>query len=77
MVACGDTKTSHEVVGNGPDGGLQLKGYPESLDAAIDRDADDEGDVQPMNVLVPIRLGDGSVGDVRLLWVIFGVSVWL
>lgn len=77
VITCGDTQTSHKVIGNSPHGGLEVEGCPVRLDAAIDRHADDEGDVQPMHVLVPICPGDWSVGNVRLLWVIFGVSIWL
>lgn len=77
MVACCDTETSHEIIGNRPESGLELERHPKSLDAAINRYADDEGDIQPVDMLVPVRSGHGSFGDVRFLGVIFGVSVWL
>lgn len=77
MVTCGDTETGHEVVGNGPDGSLELKWRPKSLNATIQRNADDEIDIQPVDMLIPVRLIDGGIGDVRLLGVILGVSIGL
>ena len=77
VVACCDTETGHEVVGNGPDGSLELKWCPKSLDATVQRDADDKIDIQPVDMFIPVRLGDGRIGDVRLLGVILCVPIWL
>ena len=33
--------------------------------------------IEPIDVLVPVLLGDGRVGDVRLLRVILRIPVWL
>lgn len=33
--------------------------------------------VKPVNVFVPVRLGDGRIGDVRLLRIVLGVAVGL
>lgn len=33
--------------------------------------------IEPIDVLVPVLLCDGLVGDVRLLRVVLGVPVWL
>ena len=77
MVACCDTETGHEIVGNSEDGGLEQKRCPKSLNAAVQRNADNEGDIEPVDMLIPVCFGDGSVGDVRLFWIIFCASVWL
>ncbi len=77
MVASCDTQTSGEVVCNGPNGGLDLERYPEGLDAAVDGNANDESDIKPVDVLIPVRSGHWDLGDVRLLGVIFGISVGL
>ena len=62
-----DTKTSHEIVGNRPDSRLQLKRCPVCCNESVDRKADNEGDVQPVDMLVPVRLCDCLLGDVRFL----------
>jgi len=77
MVASCDAETGREIVCYGPDGGLELERNPPGLDEAVDGDGDDEDDIEPVDVLVPIRLGDRRLCDVWLLGVIFGVSVWL
>lgn len=61
-----DTEPGHEIVDHRPDGGLPLQWRPESHDAAKERDAGDEDDIQPVDVLVPVGLGQGRLGDVRL-----------
>ena len=63
---CSDTEPGHEVVQNGPDGRLPVQRRPESHDAAHHGKKDDEGDVEPVDVLVPVGPGQGSLGDVRL-----------
>lgn len=77
VVACCDPEACHEVIGNGPDGRLELKRCPKSLNTAVHGNADDEVDVQPVDMLIPVRLGDWGVGDVRLFRIIFVVSIWL
>lgn len=54
MVARRDTKTGHEVIGNCADGSLELKRCPDGLNAAVQRHTDDEGDIEPIDVFVPI-----------------------
>lgn len=76
MIACCDTETSGEVVGNGPDCSPKLERDPVGLDAAVEWNANNQGDVQPVDVLVEVRLGHGCLGDVWLLRIIFGVSIW-
>jgi len=65
MVASSDAETGCEVVGNGPDGGVKTEGSPPRLDQTHEGNATDEEDIEPVDVLVPIGLGQGSVGDVR------------
>jgi len=72
-----DSQTSGEVVGNSPDGSLELERILEGEDTASQRNADNESDVQPVDMLIPIRLGDGCLCDVDFLRVIFRIPVWL
>jgi hypothetical protein len=46
MVSGGDTETGPEVVDDGPCSGLPLQRCPESGDAASERHADDEDDLE-------------------------------
>ena len=75
MISRGDTEAGGEVVGNGPDGGLELERNPVGLYAAIERNANNEGYIEPIDVLVPVCTGHGCLCDVWLLRVIFGVSI--
>lgn len=68
-LTCGNTETSEEVVDDGPDGSLQLQWHPQGLNTTIDGNADDEEDVQPVDVLVPVGTGHLGVSDVHLLGV--------
>ncbi len=69
LTSC-DTQTGHEVISNGPDSCFPLQRCPDCLDEAIDGDADDEDDIQPVNVLVPVLSRDGALGDVRFLRIV-------
>lgn len=78
MVSSRDTQTRPEVVYDRPDGGLPAEGNPECRDAASKGKANDEENIEPVDVLVPIGTGNRKVGDVRLLRVGFGVVAnWL
>ena len=77
VIPCCDTETSSEVVCYSPDGSLQLERNEEGTDAAIERDHHNESDVEPIDMLVPIRLGDRFLCDVFLLGIIFRFSIWL
>lgn len=68
LTSC-DSQSSEEVVDDCPDGGLQLQRYPESLDTARNGNADDESDVEPVDVLVPVLASHLSIGNVHLLGV--------
>lgn len=75
-------QSSSEVVQHRENGGLQVQWRPESLNATSNWDADNEDDIEPVDVLVPVLLGHGRLGDVWLLGVISGISdrllwVWL
>lgn len=72
-----DSQTRHEVVCKGPDGCLPLQRGPVCRDHAIDWNSHDEGDVKPVDMLVPIGAGNGLLGDVRFLGIVFLVAVWL
>ena len=45
MISCCDTETSGIVVCNCPDSSLELERHPEGLKAAVEGNANDEGDV--------------------------------
>lgn len=70
VVTSCDTQPSPEIVDDSEDGGVQSEGSPYGLDAAVDRNAHDEGDVQPVDMLPPVGLCHGRVGNVRLLGVV-------
>lgn len=70
-----DTETCHEVIGNCPSSSLPLKRSPIRGNEAIDGNTDNECDVEPVDVLVPVGLGDGLLGDVRFLRIVPLVSV--
>ena len=65
VVASSDTETGSEVVSDCPDGGVAVKRSPPSLDQTHEGNADDEEDIEPVNMLVPVGLGHRGVGDVR------------
>jgi len=65
MVASSDTETGCEVVCNCPDGGVAVERGPPSLNQTQKGNANDEEDIEPVDVLVPVGLGHGGVGDVR------------
>lgn len=62
-----DSDASHIIIGNGPDGSLELERDPAGLDQAIERNEEDEGDVKPVDMFVPVRQIDRCVRDVRFL----------
>lgn len=70
VVTSCDTEASGKVVEDGEDGGLEVERSPDGLDAAVDRNTHDEGDVQPVDMFVPVVFGYGSFGDVRFLGVV-------
>ena len=67
MVASCDTEAGVEVVDDGEDGGLEVERYPVAGHEAQDGDNDDEGGVQPVDLLVPVAPGRWLVGNVNLL----------
>jgi len=64
-----NAETSHKVICNSKDGCLDLERGRVCGDEAIDGDSDDEGHVQPVDMLEPVCAGDGLLGDVSLLHV--------
>lgn len=62
-----DAQSSEEVVDDSPDGCLQLQRHPEGLYAAVDRNAEDKEDIEPVDMLVPVAPGHLGVGNVHLL----------
>ena len=76
LTSC-NTKTSHEVISDGPDGSFPLERRPVRRNESIDRNSNDESNVEPVDVFVPVRLGDGLLSDVRFLRVVLLVTIWL
>lgn len=74
QLTSGDAEAGHEVVGKGPDGRLPLQRSPVCQDHAVQRDANDHDNIEPVDVLVPIGSGHGLLGDMRLLRVILWVA---
>jgi len=67
VVTSCDTQTGHKVVEDGPDGSLPLERRIVGLDHSVDGNENDEDDIEPVDVLVPVRPSHGHLGDVRLL----------
>jgi len=59
-----DAETGPKVVQDGKDGRLELQVDPVRRDQADQGDKDDEGGVEPVDVLVPVADRDGLLGDV-------------
>ena len=77
VVTSGDAEASSEVVKTCPDGGLEEERSVGGTNEAKHRDANNQSDIQPVDMLVPIIPRNGSVGDVRFLGIIALVAVWL
>lgn len=73
----GDSQARHEVVQHGKGGSLPPQRGEECLNASVERNADDEGDIQPVDVFVPVGSGQWRLGDVRLGRIVASVPVWL
>lgn len=72
-----DSQTRHEVVCKRPNGRLPLQRCPVCSNHAVDWHSHDEGDIKPVDMLVPVGAGDGLLGDVWFLRIVFLVTVWL
>ena len=66
MLTGRDTKTGVEVVDNGEDGGIRVKGSEVGSDEAQQRNNDNEYGVEPVDMLVPVGHGHGRVRNVHL-----------
>jgi len=75
MVASSDTETSVEVVDDSPNCSLPPQRSPVSLNAAECWDTENQKDIEPVDVLVPVRPRDRLISNVWLLWVVLWVSV--
>ena len=70
VIAGGDTEASGEVVQYSPEGRLPFEWCPQRSNASDDRNADDEEDIEPIDVLVPVLPRHWRLRDVWLLRVI-------
>jgi hypothetical protein len=72
-----DTKTSHEVVGKGKCCSLPLERSPVRSNHSVDWNSHDEGDVEPVDMFIPVGFRDGDFGDMGFLGIVFLVTIWL
>lgn len=77
MVAGGDAEASEKVVDDCPDSSLPLERCEGCSDTSSERDTANKCDVEPVDVFVPVAPGHGSIRNVRLVRIVFWVSVWL
>lgn len=77
MVSSGDAETGPEVVDDSPCGSWQTQRCPVGTDETSERYANNEGDIEPVDMLVPILPSDGVLCDMFLGRVVLGASVWL
>jgi hypothetical protein len=73
----GNTQSCHEIVGNRPDSSLPLERCPVRCKESVDRNSNNESDIEPIDVFVPVGLGNRFLGDVRLLGIVSLVAIWL
>jgi hypothetical protein len=69
-----DSKTGHEVICHSPDSGLQLEWCPICSNKSIDWKCDNESDIEPVDVLIPVGTGNRLLGDMWLLRVVLLVA---
>lgn len=62
-----NSKTGHEIVRDGPNCSLQLQRSPVGCNEAVNWNSNDEGNIQPVDMLVEVGSGDGFIGDVCFL----------
>lgn len=62
-----DSETAVEVVDESEDGSVELERHPVRGDEAGHGNEDDEGGVEPVDMLVPVGPRHGQLGNVRLL----------
>lgn len=70
MVPCCDAEAGAEIPDDRPKGGLPIERREEGLDEAIDGNTNNECDIEPVDMLVPVPFRDGLVCDVWLLGVV-------
>lgn len=54
-----DPEACHEIVNDSKHRRPPVQRHPDGLDDAIERHADDQGDIQPVHMFIPIGSGDG------------------
>ena len=62
-----NSETAVEVVDESEDGSVELERHPVRGDEASHGNEDDEGRVEPVDMLVPVGPSHGQLGNVRLL----------
>lgn len=67
MIARGDSKRGVEVVHSSKDSSIGVQRRRGRPKEAQDRDNDDEKDIQPIEMLVPVPPRDGHLTDMRRL----------
>ena len=77
VITSSDAKASTKVVYDAEDRCLKSQLGPKSGHQPGERQADNQGSIEPIDVLVPILAGDGQIGDVWLFGVVGLVAVRL
>ena len=72
-----DAKSSCKIIGSSKQSSLPLQRSPPCLDESVERQSDNHGNVQPVDMLVPVGFGHGRVSDVLFLGVVGLVSIGL
>lgn len=76
LTSC-DSKTGHEVIRDGPNSSLPLERRPVRSNESIDRNSNNESNVEPVDVFVPVRLRNWLLSDMRFLGIVLLVTIWL
>lgn len=69
-----DPESSHEIVHNSPQSSFEVQGDPVCLDKAVDGDGDDESDVEPADMLMPVCQSYRRICDMNLLGLRVGAT---
>ena len=47
------------------------------MDESVDGNSNNEVNIEPIDVLVPVRTRDGLISDMRLFWVVLFIPIGL
>lgn len=75
VISCCNSQACSKVVCYGPHGSVESERSPNSLNTSIERNTNNEDNVEPVDMLVPVRFRDWGLGNVDFLWIVLGASV--